>query len=157
MASLLPRLFTTRNVLYLGSLILKGCIFLPLPLLCQSRAVLSANVPFSFSTGTHEMPAGDYTLYRTSDHIYSLCSRNGSDAQTFTVFNASGAKTMDDSRLTFHHYGNRYFLASLWFQGARDGLQIQAGKTEKELAAAAPSSATPDVLVAFGTVSSQKQ
>lgn len=156
MPSLLPRLLTRRTVLGLGSLLLKACIFLPLPLLCQSRAVSSANIPFSFSAGTHVLPAGNYALYRISDFIYSLRSTNGSEAQNFTVYSASSTTAIDRSQLIFHRYGNQYFLTSFWFQGERDGFQMRPGKAEKEIVAATHPATTPNVFVAFGTGSSPK-
>ena len=155
-SQLLPRLFTHRNMLGLGSLILKVCIFLPLPLLSQDRAVSSANIPFSFSAGSHAMPAGDYVLYRVSDHMYSLRSRDGSEAQSFTVYNASSTAAVDSSRLVFHQYGDQHFLASLWFQGARDGFQIRLSKPEKEVLAATRPNTTPNVLIALRSALSPK-
>jgi hypothetical protein len=132
---LLSRLCAKKNLVRLGCLLLKACIFLPLPLLSQTRAVSSVSIPFSFSTGNRTMPAGDYIVYRINEHIYSLGATNGTASQSMTVFEDSLPQAPASSKLVFRSYGGRYFIASLWFSGSRNGVQFHTGSAEKEMLA----------------------
>jgi hypothetical protein len=145
---LLPRLSATRNALRLGGFLLKVCVFLPLPLLCQQKAVSSADIPFNFSAGRHTLPAGKYVVYRVSNSIYSLRSNDGAVIEPFVVVNAFNANAPDASKLVFRNYGGQHLLTSLWFAGSQQGFQISPTKAETKLLAEKHQAPSQDVLVA---------
>jgi hypothetical protein len=145
---LLPRLSALRISLRLGSILLKVCLFLPLPLMCQQRAVSAADIPFNFSAGKHALPAGEYVIYRVSDFIYSLRSKDGAVTEPFVVYSASSAHRPADSKLVFRKYGGQYLLTSLWFAGSQQGFQIRPTKAEVKLFAEKHQASSQDLLVA---------
>lgn len=144
----LSHLSVHRNMLRFGVLLLKACLFLPLPLLCQNRAVSTVTIPFAFSTGNHTMPAGDYTVYRITEFTYSLSATSGTAMQHVSVYHDSATSTPEHSNLVFRKYGGRYFLSNLWFGGSRDGLKVRTGSAEKELIASARGATQPSILMA---------
>jgi hypothetical protein len=140
--SLLPGLMARRNMARLGSLALKLAIFLPLPALCQGRTVMLANVPFRFAANGHVLPAGQYSLYRDSEHIYSLRTRSGVVAGRLMVYADSAANVQQTSKLVFRASAAGYYLDSVWTAGSRDGLRVLNARPKKELAAAPTQDAT---------------
>jgi hypothetical protein len=63
-----------------------------------------------------------------------LSENRDSHAQLFALTSSvDKGKTPDHSSLIFHKYGDRYFLAQIWTNGVRTGLQLPASKLEREL------------------------
>lgn len=133
---LLPGLQAKRNLVRLGSLVLKLALFLPLPVFCQSRAVSSTNVPFGFSANGKALPAGEYLLYRDADGIYSLRTRSGLMASRFVVYGESAAKLQTTSKLVFRGGANGYYLESFWIAGSRDGMRVVTSRRKRDEVAA---------------------
>ena len=153
----LLRMFTNRNVLRFGILLLKTFLFLPLPLLCQDRAISTVTIPFAFSTGDHTVPAGDYVVHRVTEFTYSLNAASGTVVHYVSVYHDSAIRTPEQSSLVFRKYGERYFLSNLWFGGSRDGIKVRMGSAEKELIASSGGTTQPGILLAVDTGASPKQ
>jgi hypothetical protein len=86
------------------------------------------------------MPAGDYTIQQLDPNSVALqiSRRDGSANVVLNMIGAlSGTQSM--SKLTFRRYGNQYYFAEVWIDGAHDGLRAPKSKaeraTQKELAA----------------------
>lgn len=100
---------------------------------------LRASVPFDFVVGGRTMPAGDYVLGTPGD-LGLLRVQNAAAGITpaLTATNAAdGPLDGDKSFLTFHRYGNDYFLAEIWNGSAATGRSLPMSRTERERAKSA--------------------
>jgi hypothetical protein len=100
----------------------------------QTPARITAQVPFDFVVNGNTMPAGECTIAVDVNGRTLLSISSGlQHAYAFPIADRStnaGKKTA----LVFHHYGNRYFLASTKREGGT-GYQLPASKLERELLA----------------------
>src|ERR1700758_5385254 len=91
-------------------------LFLPLIAVGQMKPAerIVTQVPFKFMVGNAAMPAGDCTIVLINEN--SLVLLVGSHDANRWVYAPTtpnlGAKS-SDAVLTFHRYGDRYFLAEL--------------------------------------------
>ena len=100
----------------------------------QSRKA-NANVPFDFVAGSRTLPAGHYniadsTTGREVVRISELKQGNGVFAMTILLSSKAAPK---ESKLVFHRYGNRYFLAEIWTEGDREGQKLRKSREEKAI------------------------
>ena len=108
----------------------------------SGRRLLIANVPFQFNVGDVTFSAGEYTISQTnlaSDRaVVQIRAKNGSHS-LLVQMNSIVGKTADVSRLVFHRYGHKCFLAQVWIDGDSEGLSAPGSRTEratrKEMAA----------------------
>lgn len=103
----------------------------------QTTRALTVTIPFNFYVGKTSLPAGTYTVYRTSSNSGDGFLLRDADRQAKVVFNAqpvqsAGART--DSRLEFRRYDDKYFLARVWAAGNNFGCELQPSRLERELA-----------------------
>ena len=100
----------------------------------QSRSVVS-NVPFDFSVGDKILPAGEYTVRAFTENGNSLAIQNKQSGKSAirlsNAINASQAS--EKTKLVFHRYGPRYFLAEVWISGERTGRQLLKTKEESTI------------------------
>jgi len=100
----------------------------------QTAQRVTMTVPFSFVAGSHNLPAGDYTveLNREKDTM-TLRSEDRSGNNAVMLARSSERYTnLDKSYAIFRHYGSHYFLAEVWRQGT--GQTLFPGKLQRELA-----------------------
>lgn len=122
-------------------------IVLAAPLSAQNLT-LKASVPFEFTVAGHTMPAGDYEV-GTINHEGVLAIRNASsDATLATITSLPTALPGDSGKvfLTFHRYGNDYFLAGIWDGYWATGRSIPMFSEEREKAKSA-SISKPEVVI----------
>jgi len=98
----------------------------------QSNVMLKGTVPFSFTVGDHNLPAGTYIV--NSLGTETECWYEDGGRGLFMINTIPGGKQSDMAtyKLVFHRYGDQYFLAEVWKAGNSHELRI-SGK-EKELA-----------------------
>jgi hypothetical protein len=96
--------------------------------------LVKAHIPFDFVVGNKTLPAGEYTiggLTTTSDAGISIRSRDGNykaiRLTTIVQDNARRQKTT----LTFHRYGETYYLAKVWSAGSSEGRKLMKSKAER--------------------------
>ena len=92
-----------------------------------------ANVPFDFIVGDKTMPAGDYSvrsMNSSGDALKIGCESSNQAAVRLTI-PASG--TSKSSKLVFHRYGQRYFLAEVWSDGGAQGRELAKSKQERAI------------------------
>jgi len=79
-----------------------------------------ANVPFAFSVGKTNLPAGRYTLTvlnPTSDRrILQIRNSNGRSSAMVITTGVIG-EVADSAKLVFHRYGDQYFFAQAQLAG----------------------------------------
>ena len=97
-----------------------------------SRDLTVARIPFAFSVGNQDLPAGSYTIIRMGDSNLRL-----TDAQHKCVIVAAhrmlGNPPESRGRLVFHRYRNVTFLAEVWFAGEGTGNAVLPSRREEAL------------------------
>ncbi len=110
------------------------------------------NVPFSFVAGEKVLTAGEYHI--TEDSTPGVLQVWGSDRKTILVL-AGSIQTLDAStqtKIVFHRYENRYFLAQLWVEGENGGRNLPIGRQEREMAR----KSDPESMVVIASTNGQK-
>jgi hypothetical protein len=101
------------------------------------QGILRVNVPFAFTVSDKAMPAGEYRVAELSrvQLTVQVIAQSDGDASIMVMTNAVvRAGKAPTPRLTFHRYGNRYFLTEIW-TGDTQGRQLVKSHGENELAA----------------------
>ena len=121
---------TTRIGTLLGSILLLMATMAS----AQVAPRVTVTVPFSFAAGSHNLPAGDYTIELNLEKdrmIIRSEDRSGNNVM-MSANNSEWAPNPDKTYAIFQRYGAHYFLASVWRQGV--GQTLIPGKLERELA-----------------------
>jgi hypothetical protein len=96
---------------------------------------ITAKIPFDFSVGNKQLPAGEYGFTRQSGiGDNGLMSVRGVDNKTHlfqSTLNAQVNTPNDQSMLVFHKYGDQYFLEQIWSGGERQGTQLPESRKER--------------------------
>ena len=101
----------------------------------SANAQSSANVPFDFVAGSKSLPAGHYNITNSTQggEVVKITST----AKAMSVFNLAmrmnNGRTAKESKLVFHRYGNRYFLAEIWRAGETQGQKLVKSREEKAI------------------------
>ena len=107
-----------------------------------------ANVPFAFSVDHTPMEAGQYSILVT-DRVIQI--RNDStNKSVIMASNRLESTKPQNSRLVFHKYGDRYFLAEAWTatgQAGASGMELPASKAEQETRAAYKDAGAPQEVI----------
>jgi hypothetical protein len=98
----------------------------------QISQTIQADVPFAFTTNGKTLPAGNYRIESINDNRV-LWRLSGTDARARTLLLPviRTGSSADTARLTFHRYGDRYYLAG--FSTSFYEIQLPASKTEKAM------------------------
>jgi hypothetical protein len=97
---------------------------------------LKTNIPFNFIVNKAELPAGEYTL-QSLGATGTLMLIQSMDRQIakMVVPNACASQSpWERSKLVFHRYGDRYFLAQIWTAGYDQGRELPKSSRETEVA-----------------------
>ncbi len=93
-------------------------------------------VPFAFTAGKLEFPAGTYVA--TTNHggaaLRLQNEVNLSKVGSMTTLKTQLPAFPERGQLVFHRYGNEAFLREVWVAGSDRGQQIPVTTREKELA-----------------------
>lgn len=121
---------TTQIRILLGSILLLTAAMAS----AQTTQRVTVTVPFSFVVGTHNLPAGDYTIELNLEKDRMIIRSEDSRSINPVVMLAINSEKAANSRsyAIFQRYGPHYFLAGVWRQGA--GQTLTPGKLERELA-----------------------
>jgi hypothetical protein len=102
----------------------------------RSDLEIKVDVPFTFTVGDKQFPAGEYTIRRISQISsgYWIQSKDGRTVES-TLSTARIADREGDSRAkaVFNNYNGNYFLSQVWL-GDGTGSVIRQGRAERELA-----------------------
>ena len=98
----------------------------------QDSKTQVASIPFSFTVGNANLPAGDYNVTRMTSGGETIAIRGSKSAVRLTnlIVRAEPAK---QSKLVFHRYGNQYFLSEVWTAGSTNGRRLTKSKAEAQL------------------------
>ena len=96
---------------------------------------LKADVPFNFIISGATLPAGEYTIKGLGDGSVIAVHGPNPKANTFVMSQrCESINAAKQSKLVFHRYGDRYFLAQLWVAGSGSGRQLAKSPREMEVA-----------------------
>jgi hypothetical protein len=120
----------------------RAALFLLLALMMVGESMaqtirMKANVPFDFIVNGSSLPAGEYTIqsFGAIDgktlRLGNVGSRQGALVNTVGM---DAAKASGQTKLIFHRYGDRYFLAQVWIAGSDHGQALPVSHRESELA-----------------------
>ena len=107
-----------------------------------------ASVPFAFTVEQNSMEPGQYSIAVT-DRVMQL--RNDSTNATVAIIaHHEETQKPQNTRLVFHKYGDRYFLAEVWTTAGpagASGIEIPATKAELATRAAYQDASGPQEVV----------
>jgi len=97
---------------------------------------MKVNVPFNFIVSGGTLPNGEYTIQGlgTSGNAISIRSSENDAKSLVLAMHCESLKTPEISKLVFHRYGNRYFLAQIWMAGNSAGHELPPSRREAEVA-----------------------
>ena len=92
-----------------------------------------ATVPFDFIVGDTTLPAGNYAIGKASSggdclKISNTVAKGAAMRLTIALDGKS-----ENSKLVFHRYGERYFLAEVWTDENSQGRQLMKGRQERAI------------------------
>jgi len=100
----------------------------------QSGSII-AEVPFNYIANGKAMPAGETRVkIENNGQAYLWIAAENRSAFAMPVPNES-LKPAEETKLVFHRYGDRYFLAGVQREGQTRSYELPAGSLEKELRA----------------------
>lgn len=98
--------------------------------------IRSIQIPFSFTVGEKQLPAGEYRVERVkkdSDLVW-LIQRRDSHGTAMALTSTVGGAKHGAAELVFHRYGREYFLAQIWPAGGNVGRELPTERREREVA-----------------------
>lgn len=120
----------------------------------KAQQPLYANVPFGFTAGKIDLPAGTYRIMKVADHSPAvLIQRTDGGPAVFLISSAALPKSQSQqsqSKLVFHRYGDRYFLSQVWREDAVRGRWFPVTAEEKEQAIALNNLKQSEVAIVAG-------
>jgi hypothetical protein len=86
--------------------------------LLKAQTTEVATVPFGFHANSITLPAGEYTV--SKDTMSGIVRLRNNDTNKSVLIASPSRKSgnLEDSKLTFHCYGDHYFLAEIWIPGS---------------------------------------
>jgi hypothetical protein len=96
-----------------------------------------AQVPFNFRVGDRIVPAGECTIQAATMTSKTMVIRNVGARKSLlsTLKPAEMAQAAAANSLTFHKYGERYFLSEIHIEGSRTAYRLPLTGAEAELRA----------------------
>ena len=118
-------------------------LLISIPLSAQTLA--TANVPFDFTVGQTQLPAGTYNISPLAHG--AILIRDGKTAKSVaSIFRWEDAGKGDSvTKLVFHKYGDKYFLSQVARGNGNGVMQLPTSKLEEEVRVA--SSRVPEKAV----------
>ncbi len=101
----------------------------------QSSDRIVADIPFEFSVGDESMPSGQYAV-KTANSQGNVLMIQSNDAKSSAMRFTNPIeenKNNTHSRLVFHRYGERYFLAEVWSGSDNTGRRLLKSRQERAI------------------------
>jgi hypothetical protein len=103
-------------------------------------------VPFNFTVGSTNLPAGQYTIEPIGIARLIIRNADGDAIGTAVTVNVQSSTTQKQSQLMFRRYGNQYFLAQIWTEGDNQGRELIQSQIEQELSKSTPKIRTTSIV-----------
>jgi hypothetical protein len=107
----------------------------------HAQTIMSANVPFAFTVGQHQLPEGSYAVSTVGDRATLIQSKDGNE-HVLGIYAYAGPSKVGETKLVFKKIGDHYFLSQIWTSATDQGLQVPKSSLEKELEASNTGTAT---------------
>ncbi len=98
----------TRSVAFFGLAVAA------LPVFAQSRHRIEVQVPFAFTAGQSELPAGTYVIDETATGILSISGAGRTGSILVGAIPTGDPKRLGAPGLTFERHDGRATLAYIW-------------------------------------------
>jgi hypothetical protein len=100
----------------------------------QSARRVVATIPFNFTVGNQDMPAGNYSVQAASlgSGILRISGTNNSKS-IVRLSNSLHRNNNGNGKLVFHRYQDQYFLSEIWGTGESEGRQLMKSSREKAM------------------------
>ena len=125
-----------KKQIYIASLVLVILVAISAQAQSRSNQQLRFHIPFAFNAGNSVLPAGDYRMAivnPSSDHsVLRITSSDGKSTTMIRTVDVEGWAA-PKAKMSFRHYGDRYFLAQVWMAGESTGLVAPTSKSEKAI------------------------
>jgi len=122
--------------------LLLGVLLFPLLAAAQeSPTPIKFQVPFRFIVGAKELPAGNYSIVETAQHVVVLRNARSQTVATVITNSVEFLVPRDSTKVVFQFEGGHYFLAQVWTEHSQIGdeltsaLKPKHGDTVEALAA----------------------
>ena len=113
----------------------------------EERNFAQASIPFAFSVGDVNLPAGTYVVSTLSpQNLIKLRKADGPQYVISSVMAGSGANRSQSTKLVFQHSGDHYFLSEISEMGSSTVRQLRQSKLARELARSEQRPSTTTVL-----------
>ena len=112
-----------------------------------AQITVKVTVPFNFTVGKAEMPAGTYTISRLSSSVIEI-KGSTTKKSVVSIVRSEGASSSDSTpKLVFNQYGDSYFLSQVSRGYGADVMQLTTSKLEQEQRMASTSGASGQKVV----------
>jgi hypothetical protein len=98
---------------------------------------MKVTVPFAFTAGNVQLPAGDYkvdAMGAWGGPTLSVHNMNSNAGSVVLSIQCRSPKPTPNAKLVFYRYGHEYFLAEVWNGNSFVGSQIKTNPRQMELA-----------------------
>jgi hypothetical protein len=97
---------------------------------------MKVNIPFNFVVGGATLPSGEYRFegLGVAGNAISIRKLDQTAKSLTLAVRCESSKTQEKSKLVFHRYGDRYFLAQIWMAGDNSGHELPKSRRETEVA-----------------------
>jgi hypothetical protein len=103
-----------------------------IPANAQAGGVQS-RIPFKFSVSGKTLPAGQYTMFASSNQV-RIQDAHGKMVAMVLANDVSGRSAGDNGQIIFHCYREYCFLSEVWAPAELNGRQLLTSRTEADLA-----------------------
>jgi hypothetical protein len=81
----------------------------------QSVRAMKADIPFDFSVRNQTVAAGNYMINQQDNNglVWFLRNRDNRQSVILLAVGTESKKPSENGKLTFHRYGNKYFLTAI--------------------------------------------
>ncbi len=100
----------------------------------HAQTIMTANVPFAFSVGQQQLPAGAYEVREVNSAATLIQNKDGKE-KSLALYHSAGPSKADETKLVFHRIGDHYFLTQIWTSTRGEGRELPESKLEKEMEA----------------------
>jgi hypothetical protein len=98
----------------------------------MAEALMFVDVPFDFTAGNAQMPAGRYEVSRITENAIALQLESAAKS-LFVLTHAAERNTPDPrAELVFDRFGSRYFLAEVWSGNSNAGHALHIPKADSQ-------------------------
>lgn len=110
--------------------------------LAQQEHKVAADIPFKFTLEGRSLPAGHYIIVADEQHPNVLKIEDQQDSvNVMAIVEADSSEPRKDNTLSFHRYGNQYFLSAIHVNGSSMNCSLAPSKQEKRVEAQMQSAA----------------